>query len=358
MIKRSRVIVGAFALIAGALMLVGLLYSCGGGGASSDTGTVALYVTDDIADYQQVSATINSVQLRHTGTGAVCDVFTGPLTVDLTNLDGVLQLIDVTACRAVPYNRIHIEFAKSVELTSAAGSSACSFTSYLDDHLKPNALSCGADTCTLDINGAVNVLVKGYHKLVLDFDLKRFTVSGFGTPSCQVTMKVSPLHVSGMTGAKHLEAVTGLVSGLNTTDRKFTLTRGKTSFSVLYSGITGSQQPGIDMLLQRAQDDRLRVRVMAADIDCVAKTITATAVFLKVEGRLEPGSLDTTARTFSVVYSSGTVTRTIAVDYRAAVVEGTLAEGAWIDVKLYGYDGAAFLAWKVEVEGNGWCKED
>jgi hypothetical protein len=106
----------------------------------------------------------------------------------------------------------------------------------------------------------VNVLARKTEKLELDFDLKNFSVAGFGTPACQVTMKVSPLNASDMGRISHLEAITGLVSDLDTADKTFTLTRGHLSFSVLYSGITDLQQPGLDTLL-RAQDDRLSVRV-------------------------------------------------------------------------------------------------
>lgn len=342
------------------IILAGLFYACGGGGGGTQSGTVALYLTDDISDYQQVTATVNKVQLLKTGSTTTCVILADPVTVDLTNLAGVMQLVNVSSCPAVPYNRIHIEFAKAVELTNEAGStSSCDFTSYrVDAQSKPNVLLCGPASCSLDINGALNVLVRQQHMLGLDFDLKNFSVSDFGTPACAVTMKISPLHASDMDKIKHLKAVTGLVSGLSTTDRTFTLTRGHTSFSVLYSGITGSQQPGLDTLLQRAQDDRLRVKVMASDFDLETKLITASAVFAKVEGRIGAGSLDPVAHTLSVVYSAGTGTKSIDVDYGAAVVEGVLAEGAWVDVKLYGYTSGWFLARKVEVESDGTITED
>jgi hypothetical protein len=356
--KTRRVIYG-FAAFAVVCAIAGLFYSCSGGSGGASSGKVALYLTDGIADYKQVTATVSKVQLLHTGSGAACEVLTGPVSVNIANLAGVMQLVNVADCPAVPYNRIHIEFLKSVELTDGLGSSStCAFTSYLDDHSRPNVLTCGADTCALDINGAVNVLARRHNSLALDFDLKNFIVAGFGTTACQVTMKVSPLHASDMHQIRHREAFTGLVSGLSTTDKSFMLTRGHMSFSVLYSGITGSQQPGLDAVLHRAQDDRLRVRVVASSLDLEARSIIAQAVYLKVEGTIQAGSLDTTAHTFSVVYSSGVATRNIGVDYSAAAVEGTLAEGAWVDVKLYGYNGSWFLARQVEVEMEGTRTED
>jgi hypothetical protein len=336
-----------------------LLFSCsgGGGGGSGQSGTVALYITDDMAGYRQVTATINTISLLNTGSSNSCTVFTGPQTFDITNLAGVMQLINVTSCPVVPYNRIHIEFAKNVTLMDLAGNtSPCQFVSYMDAHNKPNALSCGADSCTLDVNGAVNVLVNKQNKLALDFDLKNFDVLNFGNPAtCSVTMKVSPLHAGDMEALKHPEAITGLVSGLSTTNKTFTLTRGYASFNVLYSGITTSRQPGIDTLLQRAQDDRLRVRVLAPQIDLANHTITATALFVKVEGTIAAGSLNTTNHTFTVNYGSGT---SIAVDYSAAIVDGVLSEGGWVGVKLYGFDGTDFLAQRVEVEADGTTTDD
>ena len=340
------------------LTIAVLLSSCGGGGGGSTaTGTVALYITDSMADYQQVLATINRIDLMHTGSGASCTVFTGPLTLDLADLAGVMQLIDVGPCSAIPYNRIHLEFEKSVALMDRAGSTApCTFTSYKDDKNNPNILACGADRCTLDINGAVNVLANQQNTLALDFDLKDFDVVHFGDPAaCSVTMKVSPLHAGQISARKHLKAVTGLVSALSATDRTFTLTKGHTAFSVVYSGITTSQQPGIDTLLLRAQSDRLRVRVLASEIDCLDHTITASALYVNVEGTIASDSLDTTNHTLTLHYRSG---GSMMVNYGSAVVKGVLTEGGWIGVKLYGFDDPAFLAGKVEVEPVGTMTDD
>jgi hypothetical protein len=184
-----------------------LLYSCGGGenGGTDRSGTIALYVTDDLSGYRQVNATINAVDLMNTGSGASCRVFTGPQTFAITELAAVMQLINVSSCPAVSYNRIRIEFAKGVELMDLAeNKSSCMFTSYRDHQNKPNALACGQDTCTLDINGAVNVLADQQNRLALDFDLKNFDVVNFGDLStCSVTMKVSPLRAGDIDALRH-----------------------------------------------------------------------------------------------------------------------------------------------------------
>jgi hypothetical protein len=323
-------------------------------GTNAPSGKIAVYATDDMSDYRQVIATINRIDLMHTGTGNSCTVFTGPLSLDLANLSGVMQLINVASCPVVPYNRIHIEFAKSVSLMDLAGSTAtCRFTSYKDEHNRPNTLACGPDTCTLDINGAVNLVARGSDKLALDFVLKDFEIEQFGTAACSVTMKVSPIHGREMESRGNPEDVTGLISNLSTTDRTFTLTKGNETFTVLYSGITSTLQPGLDTLLQRAQTDQLRVKVTASQIDYANNTITASALCVKIEGTIAAGSL--TATTFSLNYKTG---MTLSLDYSSAIVEGMLAEEAWVEAKLYGFDGTNFLADRVEVQQNGTKTED
>ncbi len=352
--KRKKVLL----LSAAAVLVLGftsfLLYSCGGGGGggSASTATVGLYLTDDMSLFTQVTATINKVQVLNTGSGESCDLLTTPTAVNVAELSNVIQLVNVSECPAAPYNRIRIEFEKSVELTSGPTAtppnttSPCTFVSYKDEADHPNTLSCSGTSCTLDINGAVNLLVSQPNKLALDFDLKNFDVVSFATPSlCSVTMKVSPLHAGDMEATGHPERLTGLISSLSTTDQTFTLTRGQSSFNVLYSGITTTQQPGLGSLLQRAEADGLRVRVTSANIDFVTNTITASSISVKIEGTVS----DLTASTFTLTYKDG---KTMTVDYGTAVAEGTLANGASVAVTLYGFDSvnSRFLASRVEVE--------
>ncbi len=353
--KKSGVLLS---IISGAILLFGvafLFYSCGSsssGGGSTSSGKVALYATDDMSDHQQVIATINKVTVMNTSTGAVCDVLTTPTAINIANLANVLQLLNVADCPAVPYNRLHIEFNKSVDLMDRSGAqSSCSFTAYKDDFDHPNALQCNGPTCLLDINGAVNVLVNQYNKVALDFNLKDFDVDHFGTPSCSVTMKVSPLHGDECTNLGYREAITGLVSNLTTSTDTFDLTNDHVTFTVLYSSITSTSQPGIDDLLLRAQQDGLRTQVTASTLDYVHKTIDASKVLVKVEGLIS--ALTTTD--FTLTYKTG---KTMTVDYSKAVVKGTPVNGAPAEVKLYGFDSASsdFLAAIVELQT--FCSDD
>jgi hypothetical protein len=344
-----------------------LLYACSGGGsgggtfstagASSTKGTVGLYLTDDMSMYTQVTATVERVQLVSTGTGTSCDLLNAPVSVNISNMAGIMQLVDVTQCPSGPYNRYRIEFDKSVQLVSGTSGtpSLCFFTSYMKHgHGNPNKLACdpATDICTLDITGAVNVLAQMDNKVALDFDLKNFIVANLGMPNCTVTMKVHPLTPRQM--QPFIESITGLVSNLSTTAMTFDLTtRSTRTFSVLYSGISGTAQPDLDTLLQRAQDEQLWTQVTSSTIDFPTNTITADKIEVKVAGTIS----GVTGTSFTL-YSGQT--GTIVVDYGAAVVSGIPVDGSWIRVKLIGHDQASgdFIADKVEVGCTGIITEN
>lgn len=354
-----------FSVIAAVFIFMTLLFSCNGGGSSGvipATGTVSLYLTDDISLYSQVTATINRVELVHTGMGMTCNLLTEPVTVNIANLAGVMQLVNVTDCVPGPYNRFRIQFDKNVQLMSGATGtiSNCSFVSYKDENQgsQPNILHCdpGTNICSLDVNGAVNVLALQDNAQVLDFDLKNFEVSDLATPGCAVTLKVSPMTPRHLQQLGYREAVTGLVSGLDIMNRTFDLTRGNMTFHVQYAGIADTDQPGLNTLLTRAQEDRLKTRVITVGIDLEDNTIAASAIAVKIEGTLSDLVTD---ETFTVNYGQNG-SRNITVDYSNADVAGIVVNGAWVDVKLFGHqpENDVFLANKVEVEMQGMMTED
>lgn len=349
-----------------AVLSVFILFSCLGGGArgTNVTGTVMTYLTDDMSElFTQVTATIDRIQLVSTGTGTTCDLLTVPTTVNIANLHNVLQLVNVTECPAGPFNRIHIEFEKSVELMSSPTGtpSLCSFVSYKDEDNgnKPDVLKCSGNVCSLDINGAVNVLARQFNKLALDFDLKDFDVMNFGESDCAVTMKVTPLHSEEIEKRACREGFTGIVSRLSVTDRTFDLTNRHMTFSVLYSGITTTDQPGLDVLLERAQADRLKTKVFSSGIDFMNNTIDASKILVKVEGIIS----QVTDTTFSLQYGHEEI-RYMDIDYSNASLEDDedydLTDGSWAEVKLYGYSDVTdkFLARKIEIESEGMETED
>lgn len=355
-----------FWIIFSFLLTFGLIYACGGGGGGGNAanGTVSLFATDDISDYRQVTATITKVQLVHTGTGLTCDVLKDPQIIDIANLAGVLHMLDVSQCSSGPYNRIHIEFDKTVELMDKYNTPAtCSFTSYKDDDFKPGhqpkQLQCDPNSgiCTLDINGAVNVLANQYTNLALDFNLKEFDVEYFGQQNCTVTMKVSPLHASDIDDLKahqgYKEGVTGYVSDLNTGVKTFTLkTKKGITFIVDYSqaSYSNNPQPGIDDLLDFAAKNMLKVRVMSDNIDFVNSAIMAATIYVKVEGMVK----NLSGNSFTLGNTAKGIS--ISIDYSDAAahahVDGTLQNDTWVEVKLFGYDSVTikYLAHEVEVE--------
>ncbi len=335
------------ALLTITLAVTIILYSCGGGGGGGgvSTGTVGLYATDDVSDFKQVNVTLDSVSLLNTGTNATCDLSTTSTPLNLSDLSSTIQLLSVSSCPAAQFNRIHVVFENTLTLMDASdATSSCTFTSfnYNDKNNQPDVITCpsGSNTCTLDINGAVNVLASQPGKLALDFTLKDFVVNNFPGPNCTATMKVSPLDASAISRKGSNEAVTGTISNLNTTTKTFTLTKGNTSFTVNYSNVT---QTGIDQLLQFAQNNSLRVQVKASSIDLSTNTIIASAIFVKADGTIS----GLTATTFTL---NGTPFTSINVDYSGAEVEGTLADGTAVEVKLSGFDGANYLAFEVEIE--------
>ena len=341
------------------------LFGCGGGNSSSSanpstTSTVSAYVTDDLAGYESVLMTVNTVQLQHMGGNRLCTIIPGPLTVDAAKLgrDQLLDLVNTTTCDAGPYNRLHIELDQNVTLVDANQQSlSCKFVSYRDGSGMPNALSCINGMCSLDVTGAVNLVAGNHEHVALDADLKQFTVDTTKAP-CEVTLKLSPLHAQGMDdklAAGYRKSVNGTVSSLDTTADTFTLTQGGRQYTVRYSGVT--DQPGLDTLLTRAQADSLKTRVRCASFDtastpptCTAQTTSnqlLKAVTIKAEGTVS----SLAASTFTLNYPTN---KTLPVNYQKAVdlnrIEGTLADGKTAETALYGFTTDYFLARDVEAK--------
>jgi hypothetical protein len=325
---------------------------------------VLLYVTDNIEDYLQVIATFNKIRLVSTSAGVICDVLSPPITLDIANLANIMQLSALSTCPAAKYNRIDLEFAQSVQLMdSAENTSSCLFVSYLNDADNPNALQCDptTNTCTLTIPGAVrsgafDLLSTQVNKLALDFDLKKFTVQGFGDPvNCSMAMKVVPLHDADIIQKGNPEVIAGSISKLDTVAQTFTLTRGNVKNTVSYATIVNADHPGIDALLQTAQANGIRVTVSSADLGGLkTKTVIASDISLKLEGTISNVTKKAQVYTFALTYDSAK-TMTILSAPPTGKKHGKLADGAWVQVQLYGYDSAqsVYLSSLVSVQKSG-----
>jgi hypothetical protein len=347
-----------------AVLVVLTLHACGGdssqGGGAPASASVTSYVTDDLGGYDSVVLTVNKVEIRHTS-GRSCAIITGPLTIDAAELgrDQILERVDTMTCEAGPYNRLFVELDDDVTLVQTAGNppQSCKFVSYYEDgSARPNRLACANGVCSLNITGAVNLVAGSHEHVALDVDLKEFTVDTSVIP-CEVTLKVSPLHAAGKFAAGFRVALAGTVSNLNTGSDRFTLTTVERSFTVLYAGVT--DQPDLDALLGRAQTDQLRTTVRCQTLDtsttpptCTAQTLALQPLkAITVTARGAISALDTGVQTFTLNYGTST---TLPVNYAQAAtlgkVEGTLANTATAEVRLYGVNAGQFLARQVRVQ--------
>ena len=278
---RKNILISLSVLIV--LLATAFFISCGGGASSggASTGSVAFYVTDSPEDdYEWVKINVNDVQLVHTGTDTSCDILNGTITnLDITDLSSALRFVQSSECKSRSYNRIHVEFDEDEKVTLKEDMMEpfkCNFTSYKDENNNPKTLQCNEDTCFIDINGAVNVLANQNNKLALDFELKDFEIDRSVDP-CTVTIKVSPLHASGIKEKiddGYNEGISGFIFSL--TENSFKIILGGEEFTVFYDNTDG-----IYNALLLAQSDTLEVEVEASIIDLDKNEITASAIYIE-----------------------------------------------------------------------------
>jgi hypothetical protein len=364
--KRLRIL----ALIA-VLFILLVTLSCGGGAnpdpqPSSGIGKVALFITDNISFYKQVISTITAVRLVNSGTGDICKVLHNPLTLDIANLKNLAHYSGLAECAAGKYNRIDIDFQKSVVLMDQLDTaSACAYTSYLNDNDETKPLTCDQDTgiCTLSIrggarDGSVTVQEDQYNDLGIDFDLKQFTVADFGNSvACSITMKAAAMSAVDMNSSGRSHEVTGRIQDLATAAETFTLITGSVSLTVDYSGINPALQKNIDLLLLTAQTGSLPVIVQTGDIAVETGTIPANRIFMKAAGTVS-GVKENPQWSFVLNYQPS---KTLAGSHKPpAVIEGAFVDGAWVNVRFDGYDAvnAEYLAVSVEVLPAGMIIDD
>ncbi len=165
-----------------------LAYSCGGGSTSGDSAPVSLYFTDAPANlFPVVEVTVYEVNLC---SDPACtdrvNLFSDPngVTIDLTDLNGVLQYIDTVNIPQGSYARLEIVLDQKARICDNSGTcSEAVFTEMDEKPQKPNEVNCppgftganGNQLCYIRYSGAINPFVDG--KLVVDFDLKGFEVS-------------------------------------------------------------------------------------------------------------------------------------------------------------------------------------
>src|SRR5512147_464555 len=223
-------------------------------GTNLDTGGTTTSGEDGRSIFSHMTATITRIEIFNKGNGASCTVLDEPSSLGIGDISNLMNFIAEANCPAASYNRVLIEFGKNFAVEDKEGKeSSCTLTSFRGMGNQPNVLQCSGSVCTIEINGAVNVLMKQRNNLSLNFDIKEFDVQGFGTSdACTVTLKTTPIcssQTTTETPAGLPESVTGLVSHVSPSDQTFNLTQGRKTFTVLYSEISSSQQPGLEDVL-------------------------------------------------------------------------------------------------------------
>ena len=331
-----------------------LLFNCSGRSQSgigeiaiapTSTGTVGVYLSNDLSIFDQVIASLDKIEIVNSDTGAACGLLSVPTIINIANSSAVLHLIDVQQCNSGMYDQIRITFNKSVQLmtspteTISGVTSLCSFISYKDYGNENNPLQCDGPLCSLWINKVINIEPLQNNKISLDFDLNSFKVVNFGDPfSCEVTMKAAALYNQEISILGYLEGMTGLVSDISTTVNNFNLKHNGYSSKVNYLSVQTENQSGLLTLIQFAEAENLRITVLSSDL-MTGGTVTASNIFVKIGGIVSRSNIYND--TFALVIDSNTW---IPVRYSQMALHGTLADGAWVQVELYGYDGTDYLA--------------
>jgi len=353
---KKRILLGAVLAGAG----IGI-YSCGG--SSTGSGTVALYATDAPLDgASRVEVGIKEIRLENTGTGDSCVVFApqSPYRVDLTDLQGTMQLLDVSSCPAVPYNRLVVTMEQSpVDVIKDGNSYVCSLTDYNHeaDATLPNRTVCdqNAGECYIYVSGAVNILANQTTDVALDFSVKDSEIeidSTTNPPTCTVAFKVYPLHAKEVDdhmkkeGKEH-EIKGVIVDGsLDTSANTFQLRHGDMTFDVSYDD---SIAQGVDQILQLADDHDLRVEVECSSFDLSTATCTAEEIEVKVEGTAL--NVDSTAKTLDIdLNGDGNPEISPITLSSGGEWEGDIQDGSEVEAEITGHDGSSYIADEVEAE--------
>lgn len=192
---------------------------CGGGGSSplpSGGSSVGVYVTDSpLSTYSQVLVTVLKAELANTDTGAslvlVDATATGGLTYDVTDLAGVLTLVNVAQIPPGEYNQVTITLSNSITLVDSSGNVTTA-------KFVPTG-----DTFTLQvqIQGNITVQPNATGTLILDFDLVQFNYDpSTGLVAATVIVDDSE---QGYPGYGRLDKLEGKVTSIDASNLRLTI---------------------------------------------------------------------------------------------------------------------------------------
>ncbi len=352
--------IGAFILFA----------SCGSSVKDPDPGSgrgnVALFFSDNSSFYHQVVSTITGIRLVNSGTAEICALLGAPVTLDISNLANRAHYADLAGCPSGSYNRIDIDLRKDLRLMNQLGvASSCVYTHVLGENGEEQSLDCSDETgiCRVSIRGGerddwITVQEDRYNSIGIDFDLKKFTVRGFGSPSaCAVTLSAARLSAPDLNAEGRTRSVTGSLDNLDTAGKTFTLIASGVSFTVDYSGILPALQPNIAVLLRTARSEGFKVSVLTREIDLEAGTLSANRILMKAAGTVS-NVISQPQWSFTLAYGPEKIL--VGSHKPPAMIQGVFTDGSWINVTYDGYNagGSEYLAAAIEVLPAGAILDD
>ncbi|MHA2621343.1 MAG: DUF5666 domain-containing protein [bacterium JZ-2024 1] len=285
--------------------------ACGGGGGAPPGGfsSTSVYITDaPIAGYSQVLVTVLSASLKNTATGSSVSVLdltsSGGMSFDLTDLAGVLRLINVTKIPVGTYDRIVVLLANSVSLRDASG------------HFISAKFAPMGDTYTLEVNANITISSSATGTLILDFDLSQFNFDQVTGIVNAVLIPDDSMNDYGAYG--RWDEVEGSIVSIDSANSRFTLNleHSTINLTVLVDANTicaDSNPPAVGTACLGSLSDGVRVEVKGV-LDLPTGTILATIIQLPQEIHGNPGlqaekvegtvsSIDVSGGTFTVLVS-------------------------------------------------------
>ncbi len=335
--SKLRVITLLFLAVSAGSILAG----CGGGGGSSPApaasiggqsagssvskASVGLFVTDAPSGYSQVSAIINSVTLLNSANGQTCTVISSPVNMDLANLSDVMELVRTSDCPAGSFDTVRVVFSNAVGLTDSSGTSnTCAFTSFSPGQPASDTLSCSGNNCIMNLYSQVNAVAGQNNRLGLDFDLSNFTVTGFGSGACSMTMRVNPLDGPQIDAKGYPMGIMGAIA--NASGNGLTLNTGTRSFFINGAAIG---QPDFLGSMQMAWTKGIPAFANCMNFDFNAGYCQANQVMAVATGLVS--NVDSSNHTFMLTLDDGTQ---LNVGFSNAYLKGLPADGQVAVVRL------------------------
>jgi hypothetical protein len=322
-----------------------VLCQCGGGGGGSgghNPGAAdpppetnppqftnsAVFVASDDSFLEQIGIVFKKISVVNTTTGAACDLRTEETLIDVEALSTEFHLLNFANCPLDDYDSIRLQVADEVLISSRENiTQLCTLDSFrLGETGVSTPFSCDAysGTCEATIPASIELEVDRQNIQTLNFNMAPSDLRDFPHPFCRAVVSVSTLSDSDVQDRLNMGydyAVTGSVFSVDRTRNTFQLFGAGRLFVTHYSGS--------DSLISFAQNNGLRVKVLAPSMDLETTVIPTWKIFLKLEGIVTKVG----ARTFGLALIDGG--REVTVDYRGAVVSGgSLAVGQPAHVKV------------------------